>query len=569
MACTMPLSTRSGLRRTRALCSPCTGSGFWFRLHWRYAPISCASDPPWFLASAVTVIAGTLGAYTGWVAGLPTAAPFVHVFTLYAALFLACCVALPFVQAWSRRGTLSGAYPDLFECAWHDAILLVEAALFTGLFWALLALWGALFKVIGITFFVDLFVEPAFAYPITAIVFGYALHLINANERIVVALRGHLLGVFNWLLPLVALIAVIFLAALPFTGLQPLWDTGHATALMLVLQVLFIKFVNAAFGDGQNEPRYPGWLKIALRAAVLSLPVYAALCTYSLGLRIAQHGWTVSRIWAAAATLVIAIYGIGYAASALRWRGRWMAGMAQVNIAMAFVIVGVLFLLNGPALDPRRLSAESQLARLHSGTISVKRFDYDYLRFNLGRYGLDALARLAKDADNDVSALASAALARQRHYGDGTATAAVIASRIELKPDGAVLDPAFIKYLEDALNARQAGEHPQHPFCLTHPHTEMCLMLALDLNGDGEPEMLALNSYPQVVYSKSGGQWNNVGMLSGGKNLTSRQFRDLINDSRFGAKARLWSDVCIGDACYTVLPTRVEGSTSPASAGRN
>src|SRR5581483_11811210 len=61
----------------------------------------------------------------------------------------------------------------------------------------------------------------------------------------------------------------------------------HADALAAAL---FIHFLNSAYQDGQAEPRYPEWLKLALRVAVFALPVYAALCAYSLGLRVAQHG---------------------------------------------------------------------------------------------------------------------------------------------------------------------------------------------------------------------------------------------------------------------------------------
>jgi len=502
----------------------------------------------WVLAAAIAMFAGALSAYTGWVVDAPDPDRFNFslLFALYGALFVAWLIALPFAQAWARRGTWRVSYSDLFEFSWQNALLLAEAGVFTGVFWMLLSLWGALFKVVNISFFSELFAKPLFVYPMTSIAFGYAIYLIESHENIVVTLRRHLLGVFSWLLPLVAFIAVLFLLALPFTGLQPLWKTGHASTLMLWLQILFIHFLNSAYEDGQNEPRYPAWLKLVLRFAVFALPVYAALCAYSLGLRVEQHGWTVARAWGAIATFVAALYGIGYAAAALR-RSPWMGRAAQLNVGMAAVVAGVLLLATSPILDPKRLSADSQAGRLRAGSISAVKFDYDYLRFDLGRYGKDALAELSRSPDKEIAGLASASLAKTARYGQSSVPPELIASRIELHPAGAVLDPAFIKYLEGAVKARR-GDYPS---CLTQAQQPACLMVALDLNGDGQPEILTFNSYPQLVYSKVDGQWKKVGNLvsSGAR---PERIGALIRQSNIKVERAAWSDVSIGEVRFTV-----------------
>jgi hypothetical protein len=503
----------------------------------------------WVLAGAIALIAGGLGAYAGWVADSADADRFPVVAALYGALFVAWLIALPFAQAWARRGSWRVSYPDLFEFSWQNALLLSEAALFTGVLWLLLLLWGMLFKVVNISFFADLFVKPAFAYPVSAVAFGYAIWLIESHEKIVVTLRRHLLGVFGWLLPLVALIAVLFLLALPFTGLEPLWKTGHATTLMLWLQLAFIHFLNSAYEDGQAEPRYPAWLKLVLRVAVFSLPLYAALCAYSLGLRVEQHGWTVSRVWAAVATFVAALYAIGYALAALR-RSRWMQDMARVNVGMAAVVAGALLLAISPILDPRRVSASSQVERLRSGAVTAAAFDYDYLRFGLGRYGREVLAGLSKGADREIAGLASAALAKSSRYAASSPTAEVLASRIRLYPKGTALDPDLIKYLEEAVRSKSW----EHPVCLTQTKREACLMLAADLNGDGQPEILAFDTHPQAVYSKVSGKWKKVGNLVSG-HPSRQQIDRLIRESRFKTEPPAWRDVSVGEVRYTVQST--------------
>src|SRR6266581_495676 len=495
----------------------------------------------WALAAAIAAFAGGLGAYTGWVVDAPISDRFSFpvLFALYGALLVAWVIALPFAQAWARRGTWRVSYPDLFEFSWQNALLLAEAGLFTGVFWLLLILWGALFKVVNIAFF----------YPITSIAFGYAIYLIESHEKIVVTLRRHLLGVFGWLLPLVALIAVLFLLVLPFTGLQPLWKTGHASTLMLWLQFVFIHFLNSAYEDGQSEPRYPAWLKQAARLAVFALPIYAALCAYSLGLRVEQHGWTVARVWAAIATFIAALYGIGYAAAALR-RSPWMGRMASVNVGMAAVVAGVLLLATSPILDPKRISAASQAERLRAGSVSADKFDYDYLRFDLGRYGKNVLAELSKDSNKEIAQLASASLAKTRKYGQPGVPRELLASRIELFPAGAALDPAFIKYLEDAVTAQQW----EHPSCLSQANQRACLMVALDLNGDGQPEILTFNTHPQTVYSKVDGQWKKIGILVS-RGARPERIGALIRQSSIKVEPTPWRDVSVGEVRFTLQRT--------------
>lgn len=500
------------------------------------------------VAGIIGLFAVGLGAYAGWATGRPEEKPWDYplIVVFYLTFAIAWFIALPFSQTWLRTNRRNFPYRDLFEFSWQNALLLAEAGVFTGVFWALLGLWAALFKVVGISFFMDLFREPVFAYPVTAIAFGYAIFLIQSRESAVLTMRRHLLGVFNWLLPLVAAIAVMFLSVLPFTGLAPLWKTGHATFLMLWLQALLILFVNAAYEDGENEPAYPIWLKSALRIAVFAMPVYAVLCAYSLSLRIDQHGWTVDRVWAALIILIVALYGLGYAMAA--WPARpWMGKLRRVNVFMAWMIVALLVLVSTPLIDPKRLSVNSQLSRLASGRTSPARFDYDYLRFDLGRYGQKALTELAKSTTPDTARLASLALAKTSRWGPNNALAKEdIAKRIEVFPKGAVLEPAFFDHVNRAIKGR-AGQHPR---CFTELR-ESCLMLVIDLNRDGQSEVVVLGSWPQAVYSKIDGDWLKVGQLIGTP-MGRDQIETSLQNSEFMAEPNIWSGLRIGTQWFNV-----------------
>lgn len=62
-------------------------------------------------------------------------------------------MTLPFVQSRVATGLWTVDYGRLFAFAWRNVITLAEAALFTGLFWLILSLWGSLFHMLGIEFF--------------------------------------------------------------------------------------------------------------------------------------------------------------------------------------------------------------------------------------------------------------------------------------------------------------------------------------------------------------------------------------------------------------------------------
>jgi hypothetical protein len=162
-------------------------------------------------------------------------------------------VLLPFAEYRLQSGRFAADYPFLFATAWRNTMQLASAAGFVGVFWILLGLWAGLFNILGIDFFRDLFSSVSFVYPATATLFGFGLALYQVRETAILGLYRASLNILGWLLPLAALLAVGFLVTLLFTGLKPLWKTGHATALMLCLQGFLLFLFNAAWQDGTDE----------------------------------------------------------------------------------------------------------------------------------------------------------------------------------------------------------------------------------------------------------------------------------------------------------------------------
>jgi hypothetical protein len=174
---------------------------------------------------------------------------------------------MPFVQTRLKVGRWTAEYRQFFDHAWRNAIVLTEAAAFTALFWLLLFLWQSLFHMLQIDFFRDLFGEPIFAYPITSLVFGCALHLIGSVDRLVATVLEQILNVFKWLGTVSGVLLALFTLAL-IPRLPSLITTGQKAIgahWLLWLVAVVVLFLNAAYRDGAVEKPYPKQIAICLR----------------------------------------------------------------------------------------------------------------------------------------------------------------------------------------------------------------------------------------------------------------------------------------------------------------
>jgi hypothetical protein len=434
-------------------------------------------------------------------------------------------------------------YPTYFDVTWKHGVQGALSVGFTGAFWLLLFLAAALFKLIGVDAIDKLIKHEAFAFPATTVMFAAAVQLTDVRANLVRGVRTVALTLLAWLLPLMALIAAAFLLTLPFTGLEPLWKTKSATAILLVADAFLILLANAAYQDGTETTA--AVLRWAARLAGVLLVPITVLAAYGLSLRIGQYGLSPDRIIAAACVLVAAGYAIGYAVAAVR-PGAWMRTLEATNITMAFVVIAVLLALCTPVADPRRLSVEDQVARLHAGKVKPEAFDYAFLRFQGGRIGREALIALGKDRNAAFNAPAAKALSATSPYelskGDDRPSAKAVAE-IHVYPKGRVLPESFLK---------QNGGWKLRSTCVYSPET--CAITLLDIDEDGIDEVLVWNGSVVEIVKVQDGLWRQVGSASdcgGGK--VDEAFKS--GDIRLAPPVAR-RDILVGGLRLQVQPTR-------------
>ena len=453
-------------------------------------------------------------------------------------------------------------YPATFDIASKAAVQLALSVGFTGAFWILLHLGAALFKVIGLDFLEDLLRKEWFAIPVTFVVFAMAVHLTDVRDGLIRGVRTVGLMLLSWLLLVMTVLAAGFLAALPFTGLGGLWETGSATSLILAAAAALILLIIAAYQDGRADNRPPVVLRVAVRVASVLIAPLIVIAVWGLALRIGQYGLTPDRIIAGACALVGAAFAAGYGWAALSpfWRkGDWMRPLERTTIWTAVLTVAVILLLFSPALDPARLSVMDQVARLERGAVTPDKFDYRFLRFESGKAGQAALARLARSGDPVVARSAKHVTALSDRWTNPEIGTPDRTPEFEVVPVGAVLPVGFAVAVPPTDDRAQCGSAID------------CVASPVDLNGDGSPEVLiGIIDSIHIWARTADGSWVDSGYWSPAHCPGDRPRTDVRHALRNGEVrpvAPSWPDLEIGGArARTFQPERDCATASSEAA---
>lgn len=458
---------------------------------------------------------------------------------------------LPFIQCRLADGQWRARYEALFATAWRNKLVLAEAVLFTGLFWLLLFLWQELFKMLGIRFFTELFAEPIFVYPVTSLAFGFALHLIGSVERLTSVVLEQLLNVLKWLAILAGLILALFTVALIFKlpGMIGSGERAISAAWLLWLVAVTVLLVNAAYRDGSVAEPYPKWIALALRFVIPLTIVISITALYALYVRIDTYGFTIERVWASIVAGAACIYAVGYALAA-RSQGRWMAGVARINVLTALFLIAAISLALTPMLSPYRISANSQfrLAQEPPRAQKAGQRGYDtplhYLRFNSGEYGAARLRELANLENHpraaEIREAAAAMIAQQQRWQPAIpSNLKQSLGEITVYPAGKSIDAPLLERLEADLKNPQLG-------CPQMNEGAALGGVFADLNADQVDEFVLIVSAQACAYGRKAGQWQRLGALT---SHSSGHGSDLVAQIAAGhvrVQEPAWRELIIG-----------------------
>ena len=121
---------------------------------------------------------------------------------------------LMYIQQFGSSENVS--YSRLFKLSWRNFIIFGECWLFVLIFWGILNLGAALFDILDIEFFSELLINEWFWIPTLTLAFAFASvifrKLLNIEDNIAFLLQT----LIKFLLPVLSVISLGFLATLPF-----------------------------------------------------------------------------------------------------------------------------------------------------------------------------------------------------------------------------------------------------------------------------------------------------------------------------------------------------------------
>jgi hypothetical protein len=319
----------------------------------------------------------------------------------------------------------TGAPPRYASVFFHGLTLPLIAGgafIFALLAMALLFAWASLLKSLDVEFFVRLFGEPAFFMPFIGAIGGVSIAMIRGQRGVLGALRYMKLLFARIAMPIMALFTLTLLIVLAIKGPSAVYATEYPGAMMLTLAFAGMLIFNGVYQNGEGGPP-PLWLRLATLIALVGFPVYSGLATHAFFIRVGEYGLTPPRIVGFAVSALAFAYSLVCIAgllSEIRWRAeRWMRPVAPLNMAMALVWIATLTLLASPVFNLWAMSARSQEMRVRSGAVAPEKFDFGYLKFELGPWGARALERLSKFSGENGAAIrsgAAAAIAAQTRW---------------------------------------------------------------------------------------------------------------------------------------------------------
>jgi hypothetical protein len=478
----------------------------------------------WTASAAIALAA--LGAYQYWRApGEPPVAAMVM-----AALFLFIAQALLFASA--RESRLPAPYPTYVHIAW---LWTAESAV-----WILCAAVAALCAdgvgnllrqaIPGMHLLMP--VAPLATLAVACASWLLSPMMLRLPVRAFLAL-------LTFLLPALALLGAAIVTAQALMNWQPPLLLVMAVAAGLVLGI------NASYGSGTDRAR---WRQISEFAAGILLVPLVLSAGLALHARVAALGWTAPRILTASALGLLAAYAASYFAAALisLGGGGWMQRLERANLAMAVTALALLAALLSPLADPARLAVHDQVGRLEAG-LDPEAFDFAYLRDSTGRFGREALARLATRSDR-LEIARGVYLALTANADTALPLPTQIGANIAVH--GGALPASLLA--QDWSKAAGPGVPP----CLTHTGLR-CEAFFADLDADGADEIIltyGTDAHWWAGVMKQGRDgWQVAGTLAsacpGGLNA--------LRAGRFAPVAALpgWRDLLAGGMRLTITPS--------------
>ncbi|RDT39699.1 DUF4153 domain-containing protein [Citrobacter freundii] len=454
-------------------------------------------------------------------------------------LLLMAMLALPWIQYSLHVSREQARYPHFYRQLWLNTLTLLIVFISNGLFWLVLLLWSEMFKLVGIPFFSTLFFDTDwFGYVAFGLITALAVVLARTQSRLVTAVQKLLTFIATGLLPLVALLALMFILTLPFTGLEAISQRVSAPGLMSTLTLLLLLLMAIVREPQKEALPYPGALRYLIKCSLIVAPIYMLIAGWSLWVRIQQYGWTPERLYGVLVVVVLLVWSFGYLASILRRGRNPLELQGPVILGVSLLALGLLVLLSSPVIDAWRISVNSHMGLYHSGKIKPDQVSL-YMLDHSGKPGRAALEALQKDVAfnqdskrrRDLNSLLQGSRDPVKEL-----TATQLVSKVVIAPGSEKPDDAFWTFVK-AQGYRITSCAEQNA----------CVLVSQDLNADGHPEQVlyAFGDGESLVFGMQKNKWDLLAVARLPEGFNKDKLLQAVANQQLGSAPRIWRDITI------------------------
>ena len=454
-------------------------------------------------------------------------------------LLLMAMLALPWIQYSLHVSREQARYPHFYRQLWLNALTLLIVFVANGLFWLVLLLWSEMFKLVGIPFFSTLFFDTDwFGYVAFGLITALAVVLARTQSRLVTAVQKLLTFIATGLLPLVALLALMFILTLPFTGLEAISQRVSAAGLMSTLTFSLLLLMAMVREPQKEALPYPGALRYLIKCALAVTPIYTLIAGWALWVRIQQYGWTPERLYGVLVVVVLLVWSFGYLASILRRGRNPLELQGPVILGVSLLALGLLVLLSSPVIDAWRISVNSHMGLYHSGKIKPDQVSL-YMLDHSGKPGRAALEALQKDVAfnqdskrrRDLNSLLQGSRDPVKEL-----TATQLVSKVVIAPGSEKPDDAFWTFVK-AQGYRITSCAEQNA----------CVLVSQDLNADGHPEQVlyAFGDGESLVFGMQKNKWDLLAVARLPEGFNKDKLLQAVANQQLGSAPRIWRDITI------------------------
>lgn len=454
-------------------------------------------------------------------------------------LLLMAMLALPWIQYSLRASRQQTRYAQFYTQLWLNALTLLIVFISNGLFWMVLLLWSEMFKLVGITFFETLFFDTDwFAYIVLGLITALAVVLARTQSRLVAAVQKLLTLIATGLLPLIALLALMFMLTLPFTGLEAISQRVSAAGLMSTLTFSLLLLMAMVREPQKEALPYPGALRYLIKCALAVAPIYTLIAGWSLWVRIQQYGWTPERLHGVLVVCVLLVWSFGYLVSILRRGRNPLEIQGKVILGVSLLALGLLVLLTSPVIDAWRISVNSHMERYYSGKIKTDQVSL-YMLNRSGKPGRAALEALQKDEafnkDSKRKRDLNAILQEDRDPIQNLTTTQ-LAPKVMIAPGSKKPDDTFWTFIK--------GQRYRITSCVEQ---DACVLVDQDLNADGQPEQVlyAFGDGETLVFGRKEDKWVLIASAQLPEGFNKDKLLKAVANHQLDSAPRVWRDITI------------------------